>query len=82
MVGEMVAENNIDYLLAYGTDAKYYVSKAQQMGVKNSYLFDDKEILANKLLEITDSGDVVMFKGSRGMKLEDVINMVYKRWEK
>jgi UDP-N-acetylmuramoyl-tripeptide--D-alanyl-D-alanine ligase len=45
-------------------------------------LFDNKEELSNKLLEIANDDDVVIFKGSRGMKLEDVINTVYKRWEK
>lgn len=82
MVGEMVAENKIDYLLAYGKDAKYYVESAKNGGVENALLFDDKEKLAEKLMEIASSNDVVLFKGSRGMKLEDVINSVYKGWEK
>lgn len=79
LVGEMVSENNIDYLLAYGKDAQYYVSAAK--GVE-AYLYDDKEKLANKLLEIVNDGDVVIFKGSRGMKLEEIMNIVYKEWEK
>lgn len=82
MVGAMVGENKIDYLLAYGENAKYYVSSAKELGVENAFLFSDKEELSNKLLEITKAGDVVLFKGSRGMKLEDVINTVYKGWEK
>lgn len=82
LVGEMVGENKINVLLAYGNDAKYYVELAKANGVENSYLFDDKEILAKKLLEIANDGDVVMFKGSRGMHLEEIINIVYKGWEK
>lgn len=81
-VGEMVAEYKIDYLLAYGKEAQYYVNSAKAGGVENAFLFDDKEALSQKLLEITDSADVVLFKGSRGMKLEDIINNVYKGWEK
>ena len=81
-VGKMVGENKIDYLLAYGNDAKYYVSNAKEYGVENSYLFDDKESLAEKLFEIVEKDDVVIFKGSRGMKLEEVINSLYKRLEK
>ncbi len=81
-VGEMVAQNNIDYLLSYGENAKYYTSAAKEAGCKNAFLFDSKELLAEKLLEIAKPGDVVIFKGSRGMKLEDVMNIVYKRWEK
>lgn len=81
-VGKMVGENKIDYLLAYGNDAKYYVSNAKENGVENSYLFEDKETLAQKLYELADEGDVIIFKGSRGMKLEEVINSLYKRLEK
>lgn len=80
-VGNMVGENKIDILLAYGNDAKYYVENAKAGGVE-AYLFDDKQALADKLLQCASSGDVVMFKGSRGMKLEDIINTVYKGWEK
>lgn len=80
-VGEMVAENKIDYLLAYGNDAKYYVESAKAGGVENAFLFDDKQELSKKLLEITNDNDVVIFKASRGMKLEDIMNIVYKEWE-
>lgn len=81
-VGKMVGDNDIDYLLAYGTDAKYYVSSAKENGCKNAFLFDDKEALSTKLMEIAEDNDVVLFKGSRGMRLEDIMNIVYKGWEK
>lgn len=81
-VGEMVGEYGIDYLLAYGKDAAFYVSAAKNSGCENAFLFDDKDALTKKLLEITNDGDAVIFKGSRGMKLEDVINSAYKVWEK
>ena len=44
--------------------------------------FYDKEKLSEMLLNIASKGDAVLFKGSRGMKLEDVINTVYKGWRK
>lgn len=81
-VGAMVGENKIDYLFAYGNDAKYYVEGAKQNGVQNAFLFDDKEKLSDMLLKTAGVGDAVLFKGSRGMKLEDVINTVYKGWRK
>ena len=81
-VGKMVADNKIDYLLAYGNDAKYIVEAAKLNGVDNSFLFDDKNVLTDKLISIVDKKDVVIFKGSRGMKLEDVINKLYKELEK
>ena len=81
-VGAMVGENKIDYLFVYGKDAKYYVEGAKQSGVQNAFLFDDKEKLSDMLLKTASVGDAVLFKGSRGMKLEDVINTVYKGWRK
>lgn len=81
-VGAFLSENSIDYLFAYGDNARYYVDAANKNGMKNTYHFDDKESLAKKLLQICNPSDVVLFKGSRGMKLEDVMNIVYKGWEK
>lgn len=48
----MVADNNIDYLLAYGNDAKYIVDGAKQNGMKNAFYFDNKDELSNKLLSL------------------------------
>lgn len=80
-VGEMVAENKIDYLLCVGNDSKYIVEGAKSKGLQKAFLFETKEELTEELYKITESGDVVIFKASRGMKLEDIISSVYKRWE-
>ena len=81
-VGALAGEMKIDYLLAYGEHARAYVSSANQNGLQNAFHFDSKQSLCDMLLEITQSGDAVLFKGSRGMRLEEVISCVYKRWEK
>lgn len=80
-VGRMAAENKIDYLLCVGSDAKYIVDGARDNGLLNAYLFDSKQSLTDKLFEIAEKGDAVLFKASRGMKLEEVISEIYKRWE-
>lgn len=81
-VGKMAAENGIDGVLAYGADAAYIVEAAKQAGLKNARLFDTKEALAQSLAQQVQPGDGVLFKGSRGMHLEDVMHTVYERWEK
>ena len=43
--------------------------------------FEDKEELTAKLTRMLRPGDVVAFKGSRGMKLEEVIEQVYAALE-
>ena len=81
-VGKMAAENGIDGVLAYGADAAYIVEAAKQAGLENARLFDTKEELAQSLAQQVQPGDGVLFKGSRGMHLEDVMHTVYERWEK
>lgn len=81
-VGKMAAENGIDGVLAYGADAAYIVEAAKQAGLENARLFDTKEALAQSLAQQVQPGDGVLFKGSRGMHLEDIMHTVYERWEK
>lgn len=81
-VGKMAAVNGIDGVLAYGADAAYIVVAAKQAGLENARLFDTKEALAQSLAQQVQPGDGVLFKGSRGMHLEDVMHTVYERWEK
>jgi UDP-N-acetylmuramyl pentapeptide synthase len=43
-------------------------------GVKNNYYFPDKDILSEFIKLNVKKGDVVLLKGSRSMKMEEVIN--------
>lgn len=80
-VGEMCAEYGVDYLLCVGKDAKYIIDGAKSKNLKTAYLYNSKEALTDKLAELAETGDAVVFKASRGMHLEDVIFEIYKRWE-
>jgi UDP-N-acetylmuramoyl-tripeptide--D-alanyl-D-alanine ligase len=42
--------------------------------------FGDKGALAAVLAGLMESGDAVLFKGSRGMKLEEAIDKACERW--
>ena len=75
--GRMVAEMGIDCLLAYGPNAMYYVEGAGE--TVSSRLYDDKTDLTEDLFRMLAEGDVVLFKASRGMKLEDVFNGLYSK---
>ena len=80
-VGKAAADNKIDYLLCVGEASAHTVRGAKENGLANSFLFDSKEALTNKLFELAQKGDAVLFKASRGMHLEDVISEIYKRWD-
>jgi hypothetical protein len=71
---------NIDILFTYGAKAKHIAEGAKGF-VDEIKSFDDKNELAKTLLETLKDGDAVLFKASRGMKLEDVINSLYREWE-
>lgn len=81
-VGKMAAELGIDYLFSFGEASKNIVSAAKKEGLANAFHFETKDELAEKLLDIIEEGDTILFKASRGMKLEDVIHILYDRWGK
>lgn len=81
-VGEMAAASGVDILLAYGDFARYYCegyNKKTQGG--ESCFFEDKKALEKAILDLARDGDTVLFKGSRGMKLEEVIQAVTEGWK-
>ncbi len=80
--GKYLADAKIDLLMTYGEKAKFVAESARENGIIRIFSFDDKEELSSKLVSLIKPGDVIAFKGSRGMKLEDVIEKVYKALEK
>ena len=74
--GLAAAENGIDVLLAYGSEARSYVDGAEGK-IPTALHFDDKRELALRLCSMLQEGDAVLFKASRAMKLEEVIESVY-----
>tara|TARA_B110000467_G_scaffold165021_1_gene197771 strand:+ start:4392 stop:5687 length:1296 start_codon:yes stop_codon:yes gene_type:complete len=69
-LGEYISELNIDILLATGDLTQITVNAAHNV---DATFFQSKDELINKLTEVTNSGDIVYVKGSRGMKMEIII---------
>lgn len=80
-VGKYAAEKKIDVLYAFGEQSKYIAQEAEK-GVEKVLWFDDKAQLAKTLVQDVKSGDCVLFKASRGMKLEEIIEKLYEGLEK
>jgi UDP-N-acetylmuramoyl-tripeptide--D-alanyl-D-alanine ligase len=71
-VGEAVVENGIDLLVCYGENAKYIAKKADELGMHSGHS-TDPNVVKNFLRFKLKPDDVILFKASRGMQLENLI---------
>ena len=72
-IGMLAAQKGIDRLYTYGEMAVLAAESARENGIAFAKSFDDKNALAAELKKELSAGDAVLFKASRGMKLEEVI---------
>jgi len=75
-VGEHVKKLGINYLLTFGDLSRQIYEAA---GIPNAFHYDQKNMLAEYLAELIAPGDAVLIKGSRGMKMEDVVFFLEER---
>lgn len=75
-IGEYAVNKGVDLLICYGKFAKYAAKKADEMG-HHSGSTEDPSMLSGYLKMKLKEGDVVLYKGSRGMHMEDIIKSVY-----
>ncbi len=80
-VGEYVAECNVDMLYTFGEQSKFMADSAKKSGLESVFAFTDKTELTNALLSEIKNGDTLLFKASRGMKLEEVFEKIYEQWD-
>ena len=76
--GIQAAKNDIDILYTFGEMSKNSVESAKENGIETAKSFDNKKELAKALLELLKRDDTILFKASRGMALEEVIEELYK----
>ncbi|MFV0496666.1 MAG: UDP-N-acetylmuramoyl-tripeptide--D-alanyl-D-alanine ligase [Candidatus Fimivivens sp.] len=79
--GAFIAKQDIDLLMACGALSEHTVIGADQAGMERCCHYDSKEQLAQELIKAVRAGDVIWFKASRGMRLEDVIQQLYSKGE-
>lgn len=76
MVGEMAVKIKPDMVFCYGKDSEYIFKTVKESGI-DAFYSSDKDEVAKAVSEYVKEGDAVLFKGSRGMRLEEIISKVY-----
>lgn len=71
-IGRLLAKKDFAFLIVYGELAKNIASAAENIA---SYAAESHEDAARKLREIAIAGDTILFKGSRGMTMEKIIEL-------
>lgn len=76
-VGEYVVQKGIDLLVCYGRNAKYIADRADELGM-HAGCSEDKKMVLNFLKYKLKPNDIVLFKASRSMRMEEIIDEFYK----
>ena len=81
--GRAVHENKFDMLLVWGDMAEYYADGARRAGFDGDRIrrFETKDEMSRYLHTVADENDVILIKGSRSMRMEDVVRALAGREE-
>ena len=69
-IGREIARLGFEYVLTYGRES---AATAAGLGTPYAFHYEEKSTLIAYLEELVVPGDIVLVKGSRGMKMEDVV---------
>ncbi|MBI2429578.1 MAG: UDP-N-acetylmuramoyl-tripeptide--D-alanyl-D-alanine ligase [Ignavibacteriales bacterium] len=72
-IGVIASEMKFDALFTFGPFSKY---TCEAFGHSSAKHFESKDELSSELKRILQHGDVVLIKGSRGMKMEEVVQQL------
>lgn len=76
-MGKQAAEAGVKSLLLLGKESKAAVKGAAEAGLTDVLWCQDKKEAVQALLQRVQKGDAVLFKASRGMKLEEIMQDFY-----
>ncbi len=77
-IGRICAHYKIDAVIAYGERAKLIAEEAKKT-IENTAYTDDRLIAADYLSDFCIDGSAVLFKASRGIRLEEVMDLFYRQ---
>ena len=85
-IGKEVTKLSIDILITLGPGGKIIAQSSKKEGMAEERVFsfdkNEKINLAKKLLSLTKPGDFILLKGSREMKMEEIVEFLQKEYQK
>lgn len=78
IVGDMTLASGADQIFCYGEQAQY-IAKAASDGGMSVFHTEDKTELCSAVRAYLRAGDLLLFKASRGMHLEDCIKEIFRQ---
>jgi len=80
-VGGYVVDSEVDILVTVGDDSRFIGYDAQDRGMNSGciYHFSNKEEAGQLLDNLVEDNDTILFKGSRGMRMEELASRLRER---
>jgi len=75
-VGQELAESGAAVLVTRGEMGEYIAAGAEAAGLRQVYRCSSHEAAGAILREVLQPGDTILFKGSRGMQMEKIIDLL------
>ena len=75
-IGSELAKHKFSVLVTVGNLGKLIAEGAKDAGIKDIFVADNHEEAAEYLRRIMVKGDTILFKGSRAMRMEKIIELI------
>ena len=74
-IGQTAAASGVELVITVGPLARHIAEAASEAGVPKAVACDDHEQAWQQLSHLLKPGDTILVKGSRGMKMEQIVKM-------
>lgn len=75
-VGRELAAHHFDAVVTRGEMGRYIAEGAEEGGIASVFCCGSHEEAADRLHKLLQPGDTILFKGSRGMQMEKIIDLL------
>jgi UDP-N-acetylmuramoyl-tripeptide--D-alanyl-D-alanine ligase len=79
--GSKIAASGVDVLYGVRGLAKNMVEGAKENGLRDVLFFNDSDEAANEIANLVQVGDLVLVKGSRGVRTEKIVERLKEKFE-